>query len=273
MIPGKTSNIVFASIAITLVTVVIFSQPGEQTHSGIIPSDYSPSSISIKHSDEEQIHLKRTPAGWQIKIAGKNIEISANQYKIDRIINALKATSGTTINDYTSLKEYGLEANYITLKLDDIEIRLGRTDPIKHRRYIMIGAQVQLIDDSIYPHIIDSQNEFISKELSVPIQLNAINIGDKRLYVGNDKYWTSNRQLSREQIQSILDAWRYTPAINVNIVTQFAQDIAIQMQDIDGKIHSFQAQVRNGQLFIFDPQRSIEYHMPSGARQQLFITE
>jgi hypothetical protein len=66
------------------------------------------------------------------------------------------------------LTQVGLEPALIRLRIDQLELRFGRTEPIANQRYVQIGDMVHLIDDRHLPQLLATAADFASKRLLPP---------------------------------------------------------------------------------------------------------
>lgn len=63
------------------------------------------------------------------------------------------------------LSQLRLDPPLISLRLDDLELRIGTTEPVDERRYIQIGDMVHLIDDGYLPQLLASAEHYLDRRL------------------------------------------------------------------------------------------------------------
>jgi hypothetical protein len=73
------------------------------------------------------------------------------------------------------LAPYGLAPPQLRLTLDGLEIGLGGTEPVRHRRYVLVGEVIGLIDDGFYPRLRAPAEDFVSRRVLGPtVQVDAV---------------------------------------------------------------------------------------------------
>ena len=153
-------------------------------------------SISISNKSGPTIIMQRDDNGWHMN---KPFSIEANRARIQQLLEILvipvRAQFGTEQNN---LSEFGLAPPLALLQLDQLEIRVGNTDPINHYRYLGIGNNLYLIQD-LFPHLLLAPAEaFVSPNILPQ---------GKELDLIETPQWRLERQPDRVQ------TWRLTPAL------------------------------------------------------------
>lgn len=165
LIQGKV-NLLLALSLIALLFIAL-------KYNGETPSDnndkitsLSPqaiTSITVIQTNKSNIQFIKHNETW-FQIDAKNKTPASNE-KLDLLLSLPKAISleSFPINQ-EKLAQYRLLQPKLTIRYNNaLTIAFGSSEPLKHRRYILIKQQVHLITDLHYPLILKSLN---------PMQLN-----------------------------------------------------------------------------------------------------
>ena len=103
--------------------------------------------IAISDLSGRQIDLRKQDGVW---LSGSSL---ANAERITQFLGICETPSLERFPTPTDLRGFGLSPPLILLRLNDIELRIGTTDPINGWRYVQIGEQIHLIADGFYHHL------------------------------------------------------------------------------------------------------------------------
>jgi len=116
--------------------------------------------IEIIASDQKKIQFIKKNNNWFVTIA--NNETIIDRDKIDYLFKLLNTNSLESFPaSMEQLKQYHLSEPRITVKFDNFTIAFGDSEPLKHRRYILIDKHVHLINDLYYHFLLQSANSYL----------------------------------------------------------------------------------------------------------------
>lgn len=122
--------------------------------------------LALLRPGQPTVRLERQGDDWHMT---EPFATTADATLIDRLLpisgTAVRRTLPTAALD---LAEVGLEPALIRLRLNDLELRFGRTEPIANQRYVQIGDMVHLIDDRHLPQLLAAATDYASKRLLPP---------------------------------------------------------------------------------------------------------
>ncbi|WP_462319965.1 DUF4340 domain-containing protein [Halochromatium sp.] len=157
-------NLSLALIAVLLAFIAV-RDVQYQVSSGRL-TDLDPervSSILLQRSAVPVIRLERGDHGWQMR---SPIEAPADVEAVERLLRITQARVERVLPaDATAAGRLGLDPPRVRLSLDGLTLNIGERDPIGHRRYVMIGDLVQLIDDQHLPSLLAPPEQLLSRRL------------------------------------------------------------------------------------------------------------
>jgi hypothetical protein len=123
-------------------------------------------SLRLQRAGEPDLRLRRDGDGWRML---EPFPTDADGRLIDRLLPIVAARTHRSLPaDAVELPRLGLDPAAIRLWLDELELRIGSTEPIAGRRYVQIGDMVHLIDDRHLPHLLAPPEDYVSRRLLPP---------------------------------------------------------------------------------------------------------
>jgi len=155
-------NLLLALLVAGLVlAVILLDAPGPGDTSlltGHAPAEVR--HIRIERRGRDTLAFVRDDDGWRMTAPGAAPAIADRLDAIARILSAASRRSFPAAE--ADLQELGLAPARLSLWLDRIRLDIGGTDPINHRRYLLIGDRVHLIDDLYQHHLAGPADAFIA---------------------------------------------------------------------------------------------------------------
>ncbi len=117
-------------------------------------------SIRIDRGGDGTLGFERDSGGWDMiapyRIAAKGDKLQA----LARIASTPSHRSFPTAQ--TEIAELGLATASLRLKLNDLTLEIGGTEPIRHRRYVQLEGRIHLIDDLFQHHLLAAPEAFVA---------------------------------------------------------------------------------------------------------------
>ena len=114
--------------------------------------------IELTVRNGEALTLEKRSGSWQMIQPHAS---KANGPKIERL---LKITDTASTERFplpdVDRKEFGLDPPMAELRINDTLLRIGGTHPIDHRRYVLVGKTLHLINDRFAHHLLAPAKDY-----------------------------------------------------------------------------------------------------------------
>lgn len=256
--------------------LIAFYEPGlegppqAETLTALSPQDIK--RIRIERQGADAIVLERKDKQWWMV---KPLTVAANTVRIEGLLRVLKARSlnryGTAALDLTRL---GLDPPKARLIVDGTTIDFGITEPLNHRRYVLAGGDVHLIEDTAYYYLTGGYTGFVSNALLEKDQRPvAIRLPDRSLTL-RDGSWHAEPQPPGDSADAavlLAEAWRHAQAIEIRPYKSEGKGpfVTITLKGVKTPLR-FEIVAREPDLRLGRPDLGIEYLLPPSAAADLF---
>ena len=150
-------NLILLLVAGVLGLVVWQAQsPALQPLTGLEPGQIS--RIDISDLSGRQVQLTKQAGQWHL---GSGM---ADQVRVVQLLGISRTQSLERFAVPADLRPFGLEPAPIRLRLDDLTLDFGATDPINGWRYVRIGGTIHLIADGYYHHLTAAPESWLERE-------------------------------------------------------------------------------------------------------------
>lgn len=165
----------------------------------------------------EEIRLDKEQGVWMMRAP---VATYANEFRIEALLGITRADSHAQF-DAGALDpaKFQLDPPASVLRLNDVELAFGGSEPLDNRRYVRNGATVHLIDDEYFYRLQMRFTAFVSNRLlppsGTPVQIRLPEFGVSRS--GAD--WTltpAQEQPSADAFNEFVEAWRQAQAVEVD---------------------------------------------------------
>jgi len=190
--------------------------------------------IRISNHNGPTFSMRRERESWRMT---EPYAIEVDDVRVRRLLDILASPVHTRFEpEQGNLAEFGLTPPAAVVELNQLEIRIGGTDPIAHRRYIGIGKMLYLIKD-LYPHLLLAPAEsFVSRKI-VPhaAELELIQTPDWKLArtPNATRVWQltpAATDISMDRLTAKVDEWKNAQALKVVRAPAVAADSRIEIQ-------------------------------------------
>jgi hypothetical protein len=219
--------------------------------------------IVIRRDSGPDIELWRDGQAWRMTAP---FEMPASPFRSGQIAGLLERTSHARYEaSDLELARYGLAPPRVTVTLDDTVIALGDANPVNNHRYLLLGGQVHLIDDTLFDALEGDASNFIDTRLLPDGAVIAdMTLPDVRLSRGEDGAWTldpEQPELSSDDVQSVLDEWQRTSALWVKPYQEAPPLARVVVRLADGEEMEFVVTRREPDLVLARPRLGIQYRL------------
>lgn len=228
--------------------------------------------ISIKRPTTPGIVLQRSNGDWKMLEPRSG---RTNPFVVNNVLRVLIAKNQQSLPPDASkhLDRYGLDQPKARLKLDQLEILFGDTNPVNNLQYVLVQKRVAMIDTSHFWAIVRTHVDFLSKRL-IEKQRNpvALSLPGYRLSLekGSWQVYPKQKKLSADHIKQLVDHWRYAQALSVKKY-QNGRVINWVRLSFDGEKKSLRIGILSQapEFILYRPDEKLQYHFPEDTGKRL----
>lgn len=241
-------------------TVITALKPGDITH------------LRVERPDGSMVAFERRADRWWLVAP---VTIPASDYRAQAVLRIAQAASlGRYDAAEADLTVLGLDQPELRIVYnDDTVIDVGLQAALEQRRYVRIGEAVHLIDGSGYYHLVGEYPTFVDTALLPPdARITALHLPDLEV-VQREGRWAALPEpagFSADAVNSLLEHWRHTRALDVTRHTPRRSRGAVRVELADGSEISFAVMARQPELILARPELGLEYRLTAEAAERLF---
>lgn len=260
MFPRLLTNLILLVIVITLGVFIYISRNDNVVDNRLTTIDAnSITQISIKHN-ARIIELKKIDDHWRML---KPVAIDANDFRIKSLLDLLATQSLASYEpDELELNKFGLDAAKTSIRLNDLIINFGITNPVNNNRYVLVNDRVHLISDQFYPLLSSQTGTLVSQNLLAHgAVITGIDLPEQTLRKSDIGWQSSDTSVSSDAIERTLDQWRHAQAFGVHTYNprKSLGKIEVSINSEDQPL-VFEITDTSPWLIIARPELNIEYH-------------
>ncbi len=172
--------------------------------------------IIINRSADDNIIFNKQQGRWMLTAP---VRARANMARINALLRLPRSRSFTRIvAAHAALAPYRLDPAAVTLHLGSYTFLFGTTDPLDERRYVLFDNSIHLINDSLFPQLLQAPMFFVSTRL-IPEEeiIGSIRFAD-HLVTKVNQHWSLSpaaEAVSAMQLQDLVNAWQTAEARQV----------------------------------------------------------
>jgi len=213
-------NMALLAAAVGLAALVYLLPAAKPAHPPSVLTRMTPGQVTrvqISRRGGPAIVLVRRGKRWRI---AEPVKAQANRFIIHSLLGITRADSfGRFAAEGRDLREFGLDAPALRLRLNDLQIAFGAIEPLNGRRYVRIGAMVHVIPNYFYQEASGGVADFVSRTLlpedSDPVRLA---LPDKVLQRDESGHWTlagHGQGPAAQGGEDLVTRWRRARALDV----------------------------------------------------------
>lgn len=203
----------------------------------------------------------------------KPYAIAAEDFRIKRLLDLLdepveKAYDISEVN----LQSFALDKPRAIIQFDNTEIKMGKTNPVNGKRYILVNNKLYLITENIYPLIASEPSSFVSlKLLPEDIPLTAIELPDIKIKQDDKGSWVSETKLDTDpdQLAGFAENWKYARAFAVHAYMQRDASQPVKLSLANNTSMNFEMSITKDWLILGNKQLGLEYHFDQNYKNSL----
>lgn len=226
-----------------------------------IPRDNSNDIVIEKNSDASGTQ------SWQMQ---QPYSIKAHPFRVNTLLklSQLPVEQSWPV-DELNLEDYGLEPPRARIQFNQQQIAFGKTSPLNNKRYLLHNNKISLHADETYP-LVSAQAASLVDLYLLPQQttLRAISSPQLQLERNEENHWQSNKNLTADQIQTVLQHWKKAQAFAVHTYMPRKQLGKITVQLAQQTIE-FEITDDDPWLILARPELGIEYHLDAAIKTHL----
>ncbi|MCF6209491.1 MAG: DUF4340 domain-containing protein [Gammaproteobacteria bacterium] len=212
-------NLALAAVVFALGTLIWFSQqapPAPEPERLTTLTEADITRIEIRPARHADVVLERRGSEWWLV---KPLTARADMARVDAAIGLARARSlagyATSAMD---VQQAGLVSPDLVLRVNDVTLELGGTEPLRGQRFVRLGDRVHLIVDR-YSYLLQGGLASLVSPQLLPTgaRLQEIVLPGLHLLQRNGLWQLADSEAgSADALQALVDEWRHAHALRVS---------------------------------------------------------
>lgn len=270
-------NLLMLITLIGLVTLVVY-KPGIEA-----PIESAPlttlNSKQINHIDiirvDGTVRLEHRDNGWWV--TGDN-PISADQHQIDTLLHLSELRPVRSyLSSELDAKQLHLEPASAIVRLNDIELHFGDTEPLDNLRYVRVGDRISLISDNYQNLLQGTRTQFASRKLlpdtAVIVGITLPNLKLSKPENGTWLIEPEPERISADAAPKLVEAWATASALWVRNYQPSENSTPVSIDLADGQHIEFELRQSERETILARPDLGLEYNLVGYSAKALFELE
>ncbi|MGQ0620301.1 MAG: DUF4340 domain-containing protein [Panacagrimonas sp.] len=233
--------------------------------------------IALEHPDRPVIKLEKKDGKWWLT---EPVQAETDSFEINGILGVAELEVKAKLDAGASKAELELEPPKYTVTLDDTKIALGGSEPIKFRRYVLVGDVLGLVDDPPSAALDADYSDLVAKAV-VPegAELAKIELPGLALEKNAEGVWTSPQQGEARpaQVTRLAESWKNARAMwnaaepeAAAKPSEPAKADRVQLTLADGRVIDLVVAERDPQLVLARKELGVRYTLSKALVDELF---
>jgi hypothetical protein len=272
-------NLALAAVTLILGLLVYFKpglepEPTPQPLTAVADSD-TVSHIEVERLAREPLAFSKRDNRWYLLTVDH--ALPASQFQLRALLQLPQAIPAASYPAATlPLQDLGLQPPQASVTLGATTILLGATEPLKNRRYALLGDSVHLLEDR-YQHLINADwSNFIERKL-LPADkaISRLQLPELTLALSDDNEWQqepAGTAISSTAIQQLLDNWDRATALYARRYDNSRAStgtVRVEFSDASTPL-TFAVLSHTPELVLARPDWGIQYHLQGEMSAGLF---
>lgn len=213
-------NLTLLGLAAALAALVYWEPGIERPAAAAKLTALAPADVTrlvIRPQRGEEIRLDKEQGTWMMRAP---VATYANEFRIDALLGIAQADSHAQFDAGTlDPAKFRLDTPVTVLRLNDVELAFGDSEPLDNWRYVRNGATVHLIDEDYYYRLQADFPAFVSNQL-LPPQARPAQIRLPEFSVtraeGGWQIAPAQPSPAPDALNAFVDEWRRAQAVEVD---------------------------------------------------------
>ena len=275
MTPRAWLNLTLLAVVAALALVAVYEPGIEAPPPATTLTDLDPDEVTrirIQRADAEAVLLENRDGRWRLR---EPVTVAANEFRARSLARIAAAESlGTLPPADDQLSDFGLAPAKVRLWLNERELAFGGSTALDHRRYVLTGGVLHMIDDRYQHHLTAGWPEMVATALLEPEWTPvAIELPDLTLRRGEGGNWTVDPpqpEAGTDDVLGLVDAWRQADAVWVRRLEAGEAEAVISIH-LDGEETPLKFEIRGREpdLVLGRRDLGIQYHLSAESADRL----
>ncbi len=228
--------------------------------------------LRIERPKGAPIALERAGSGWRLM---PPISLPANSYRVAALLGIASAPVHDAFRaEGNDLRQFGLDPPKVRLLLNQHEFRFGDTEPLRGFRYVHYGADVHLVSDTFFHHLLATAPAFVDPApIGSDARAKRITISKATLWLEEGRWHVDPADLgfSAEAAERLASAWSSARATSVkefDPALDWSEEVQIRLDGEPEPLRFLAARLQH-ELVLARPDRRVQYHFPRQAELAL----
>lgn len=247
-------------------------EPGKKVEEAAPLTHVDTAAVSrIELAGKETLSLEKKDGHWHLTTP---FQAPANDRRVELLLNIPAKSSNASYPAVAGeLARFGLAPPGAVLRLDDLSLEFGDSDPIQQRRYVKVGETLRLVEDDFHHHLTAPATDYVEKKL-LPENpdLSRIEVPGLVLTRGEGGQWRSEpAQESSDALNELVETWKYARAFDVKRHEAQGAPPAetVRVTLADGKVVEFGIVRREPELVLLRADWGLEFHLTEETSRSL----
>jgi len=275
MNPRNLFNLLLAVAVLALGALIWFAQqepPEVEPERLTTFSGADITRIEIRPARHADALLKRRGTEWWLV---EPFTARADRVKVDAAIGLARARSQARYSaSAVDTRQAGLDEPQLVLRINDIQLELGSTEPLHGRRFVRIGDSVHLIVDR-YSYLLQGGVASLVSPQLLPTgaRLREIELPGLHLLQRDGRWQLADGEVtSADAVQALVDEWRHARALRVSRSDGEADGESITLQLLgDAPPIRFILQRGEDEVLLIRPDLGLSYHFTPAVAERLLV--
>lgn len=273
MNPRLRTNLLLAAVVAMLGVIVWLapeSKKGVPVHA-LFDANSAITGIEVLDRGKPHLALALQEGRWHVAAP---FELPADDFQVDALLDSLREPATRRYPaDSANLAELGLENPRWTLRVDDVQIRLGDRGVLGNTRYLLKDGFVYLVNDVLSYRLQRAPLDYASR-LVVPQEksIAALWLPDGTHLARTGTTWQlqpDDAAMTTDTLIAIVNAWRNAAALDVQAAHSVPRDGEVQIEFADGSAVQFGIEISDTGLLLTRDNPAITYTLPRDAVGEL----
>lgn len=254
---------------IAILALLLKFQPGKQEEEKYSLTTLQAETITrvmLQRPTQEKLVLEKVNGLWRMTAP---LAARANRFNVSKLLKLATGEAHVRLQaDESMLENYGLKQPAAVITLNDTELQVGNSHPIKQERYVRVANVIYLVATNRLRMSENHYTDFISTSLLEEThKLQALDLGDQKLQQKDGKWSLTPelKELAADDISQFITQWQLAHALSVDRYSKKPVNQWISLSSRDNKEGSKLRSIKLGvvsykpEFVLYRPDEELEY--------------